>query len=110
MPNYTRNMRRVITYWPPAGNDGFGGSGFGSPEERKCRWQDMAVQFRDPNGEELTSGAVVYVNSPVEVGGYLFDGVSVETDPASVAGALEIRQTGRSASLRQTTDLNKVWL
>lgn len=108
MPSYTRHMKEQITYWPPAGNDGFGGTGYGPPEVRLCRWQDDAVLFRDAQGREVTSQSVVYVNAPVVNGGKLFRGVSVAGAP--IAGSLEIRQVGDSPNLAQSLSLTKVYL
>lgn len=108
MASYTRHMREEITYWPPAGNDGFGGRLYGPPESRKCRWQDDAVLFRDSQGREVVSQAVVYVNSPVVNEGMLYRGVTAA--PAPLIGSLEIRQVSNSPSLQQTLSLNKVYL
>lgn len=110
MANYTRNMRQTATYWPPAGNDGFGGVTFGAPVEIKCRWQNKAELARDPDGEEFTSSAVVYPAQPLERQGWLYLGSSVVADPRTVTGAREIRQVGDSPNLRNTKTLNKVWL
>lgn len=108
MPAYTRHMKEQITYWPPAGNDGFGGTGYGPPEVRRCRWQDDAVLFRDASGREVVSQSVVYVNAPVVNKGKLYRGVSVSVLPE--ATALEIRQVGDSPNLTQTLSLTKAYL
>lgn len=108
MPSYTKHMRENITYWPPAGNDGFGGTSYGPPEPRKCRWQDDAVLFRDAQGREAVSQSVVYVNAPVVNGGKLLRAVSVAAVPP--ATAFEIRQVSNSPSLQQTLSLNKAYL
>lgn len=108
MPSYQRHMREQITYWPPAANDGFGGTGYGAAESRMCRWQDDAELFRDAQGREVTSQSIVYVSAPVIVGGKLFRGVSVAAVPP--AGSLEVRQVGDSPDLKQTLSLTKVYL
>jgi len=108
MASYKRHMREQITYWPPAGNDGFGGTGYGAPQSRLCRWQDDATLFRDAQGREVTSQSVVYVDSPVVNGGKLFRGISVAGTPP--AGSLEIRQVGDSPNLVQSLSLTKVYL
>lgn len=68
---YTDNMFQEATYWPPGVNDGFGGVTFGAPVLIMCRWQDNAVLFRDFQGREETSSAIVYPSQPLEVRGYL---------------------------------------
>jgi hypothetical protein len=108
MPSYTRHMREQITYWPPAGNDGFGGRVYGAPESRLCRWQDDAVLFRDAQGREVVSESIVYVNSPVVEMGKLYRGISVSGVPE--ATAKEIRQVGDSPNLTQSLSLTKVYL
>lgn len=101
-------MRQAATYWPPASNDGFGARGAGPPEERACRWQNDAELFRDPEGREVASKAVVYVSAPVEVGGWLILGEYA--DPVPPAEALEVRQIGGSPDLRAVQELHKVYL
>jgi hypothetical protein len=108
MASYTRHMREDITYWPPAANDGFGGTAYGPPQPRKCRWQDDAVLFRDAQGREAVSQSVIYINAPVVNGGKLLRGVSVAAVPP--AEAREIRQVSDSPSLQQTLSLTKVYL
>lgn len=110
MLNYARNMHDTATYWPPAGNDGFGGREFGAPRSIKVRWQDDATLFRDAQGNEVTSSAVVYPPEPLEVHGFLFLGESDATDPTTVDGAKEIRQKSRSPNMGGTLQINKVYL
>lgn len=108
--NYTRNMHQTATYWPPGAPDPFGMPTFLEPVVVKCRWQDKAELFRDPEGRETTSSAVVYPAQPLEAGGYLLLGESTELNPKEVPGAREIRQKGSSPSLRNSRVLHKVWL
>lgn len=108
--NYTRHMKQTLTYWAHGGNDGFGGLSFSTPVTMLCRWQEKAELFRDSQGRELTSSAVVYPVQPVLNQGYFYLGTSNAADPRSVSGAKEIRGTGSSPSLRNTESLNKVWL
>lgn len=110
MLNYARNMPQTATYWPPADNDGFGNVGFDAPRTLACRWQEDAVLFRDAQGNQQVSQAVVYPAEPLELKGYLMLGESVAADPRSVAGAHEIRQRAQSPNLRGTLTLNKVFL
>lgn len=105
---YTLNMRQDATYWPPAGNDGFGGILYGSPEAVKVRWEEKSVLFRDPQGNEVMSNAVIYVSKQLEIKGQLFLGVSASSTPP--VGSREIRQVGQSPDLTQTKVLHKVWL
>lgn len=105
---YTESMPQAATYWPPTGNDGYGGTGLGDPEARACRWQDHSELFRDAQGREVLSHAVVYVDAAVELGGFLYLGETEEATPP--AGALEVRQVAASPSLDGSEVLNKAWL
>lgn len=110
MTPYTQDMTQLATYWPPAGADGFGSTTFGAPAGIACRWQDRGVLFRDVQGREVTSSAVVYVDSPLLPSGYLALGGHVEADPHAVAGAKEVRQVGMSPDLDGAEVLHKAWL
>lgn len=93
---YTHNMPQTATYQPPVGQNGFGDPQFGAAVDVLCRWQDKADLFRDAQGREVVSSAVVYVAQVVEVGG-LLDG-------------REIRNVALSPSLDGVTQLVKAWL
>lgn len=108
MSVYSRNMWESITYWPPLGNDGYGGVLHGDPQIIKARWQSVSQLFRDEQAREVMSEAVVYVNADVEIRGKLFRGVVSDGGPPD--GALEIRKRDKSPSLRQTQTLHKVYL
>lgn len=72
MTAYTRNMTQEATYWPPGPNDGFGGQMMGTPVLITCRWQDQAILFRDADGREVTSSAVVYVDRDLAEASFVF--------------------------------------
>lgn len=108
MKPYARNMTQAATYWPPAGNDGFGGTTYGAPVPLKCRWQNKQVLFRDSEAREVMSEAIVYVSIPVENAGKLYRGVSTDDNPPR--GAKEIRSVQESPDLRGTRVLIKAVL
>lgn len=118
MPLRSTDMVQLATYWSPGVNDGFGKLNFAAvvPVPVYCRWQDAAVLFRDTLGREVTSEAVVYVASSVEVRGYLdldpgaVTGTAGAVDPRELAGAREIRQISVSPSLTGDEELWKVYL
>lgn len=101
---YSRNMTQAATYYPPAGQNGFGDVSFGGGQSVMTRWQDKAELFRDEQGREVMSSAVVYVNQRCAIGG------KIGKDSAAVDDAREIRQVGISPSLRGDTELVKLWL
>jgi hypothetical protein len=98
---YTEHMHQCGTYWPPGGNDGFGGQGQGKPMATACRWQNVAQMFRTPEGRESVSQAVVYT------GKLLLGESDARTPPAE---ALEIRQVDTSPNLDGTQQLTKAYL
>lgn len=107
---YSRNMPHSVTYWAPAGSDGYGNMTFDEPMSFAGRWQDVAVLFRDTQGKEVTSSSVVYVSELIVTQGYLCLGEVFDADPRSVAGAKEIRQIARSPSLDDRLLLVKAML
>lgn len=114
LPAYTRSLRQTAIYWPPAAPDGLGGQTYGTAIEIRCRWQDVAVLFRNDQGEEETSDAVVYVDRVLQRKGYLalvsFVEDSSYATPHDVVGSKEIRQVNVSPSLRNQFQVNKVYL
>lgn len=108
--NYTDDMHQTLTYWSPGTNDGLGGLSFAAPITLACRWQNSNVLFKNVQGKDVVSSAVVYPAQPLLPTGWLFLGTSVATDPRSVAGAQEIQQVGASPDLDDQCILNKAWL
>lgn len=110
MANFTRNMKQTATYWARSGSNTYNEPTFSAPVPVLCRWEDKGVLFKDAEGRELVSRAVVYPASPLQRQGYLFLGTSVAADPRTVSGAFEILQIGASPNLGNTLTLNKVFL
>lgn len=98
------------TYWAPNGPDGFGGFDYAAPEAIKVRWQRKNEQFRDDQGVDHVSSHVVYPGKALEIGGYLYEGVSSESVPTDQDGAREIRQFAASPNLDNTEVVYKAWL
>jgi hypothetical protein len=105
---YQDDLNQVATYWPPGENDGFGGLTYLAPFTINCRWQDKSVLFRDSDGREVTSDAIVYVGSEVQNKGMLYLGTENSLDPAP--GAKEIRAVQKSPDLDNFETLIKVML
>lgn len=110
------NLNQTCVYWSPAGVNGFGEPLYADPVELACRWEDKQELFRDKEGQEVVSSAVVYPESTVVLGGYLFLGdladlsSAEEDDPRIVSNAKEIRSTGASPNLKGTQWVYKAWL
>ena len=101
---YARNMTQAATYYPPTGQDGFGNLSFGPGEAVKVRWQDKADLFRDAQGREVVSSAIVYVDQDCAIGG------KIGLGSASLNEAREIRNVGRTPGLKGQRTLIKLWL
>lgn len=110
MALYSRNMHQTATYWALTGVDGYGQSEFAAPVSIECRWQDKAVLFRNPKGQEMTSSSIVYSSTDVGVKGYLKLGVDATASPIAVSDAYEIQQKQLSPSLNNDLSLLKVFL
>lgn len=109
--DFSSLLRQKATYWAPGGNDGFGLMSFSSAIEVRCRWENRSVLFRDTQGRELHSTAVVFTDTKLKVGGYLLLGpvVPISGSPQTPYsprdyGALEIRSFSEAPSL----DLSQV--
>lgn len=86
-----RGLQQTATYWSPGAPNETGGRSYGLPVTISCHWEDRTEIFIDPEGRELTSSAVVYVDRDLTHQGYLYFGSSIESNPTQVQGAREIR-------------------
>jgi hypothetical protein len=105
-----RNLNQPLTYWGSA-TDGYGGYTFTDPVVIYGRWEERSELFRTDDGEQLTSRAVVFVDTDVGIGGYLCEGDhSADPDPTVVAGAQQIRQFSKIPDLRRLGYARKAYL
>jgi hypothetical protein len=108
MLNYKRNMTQSAVYWAPGPKDGFGKITLAAGVIIACRWENKQELFRDAEGKEVLSSAIVYPEMPLAIGGYLYEGTDTTVDPRT-AGR-EVRAVGQSPSLSGNVRLTKVWL
>ncbi len=107
----TRHMKEDVTHWPIAGSDGYGGFTYDTPAVIKGRWEETAVLFLTPSGEEQISSSVVYLPSEVAVGDYLGLGdLSATADPTTLDDTWRVKQHGRNTDLRNLQSIRKVFL
>ena len=96
-----RDHPQDITIWQPGVNDGFGGFTFPAPTLIKGRWEQKQELFKDPNGEELMSEAIVYVDTDVAIGQYIAEGdQTAVADPTTLSDAHRIKQYTKIPDLR----------
>ena len=106
----TRPLKQDATYWPPGAGDGFGGVAYGAAVAIKCRWQDKIELFRNAQGQEVASSAVIYIDREVQPKGIVALGDYTDLDdPLSVYGAREVGFFGASPSVNATKALYKAW-
>lgn len=97
---FTRNLRQDVTYWPTSDLQ-FGGFTFGTPVLTKGRWEERAELVRRPDGEEVTSRAVIHVMDDIDVGDYIALGdFSDISDPTTLTDAFRVMQFQKSPDLR----------
>lgn len=94
-----RNLKQKATNWVSTA-DGFGGYTYTAPVVLDCRWETRFETFRDSQGEEVTSNALVYLSADVKIGSYLFEGVSTAVDPTTLSEARRVRQFNKLTDLR----------
>lgn len=113
--DFASMLGQTVTYWPAGTPDGYGKLNFADvvPVVLSCRWQNISVLFRDAQGRDAVSQAIVYLTDVLTLGGYLAQGnvgAVAGSDPRRISGAFEIRHIGTSPSLRADEVLYKVML
>lgn len=92
--------RQVTSYWANPVEGGFGDITYDGPTYLNTKWEDRIETFIDLSGVERRSKAIVFVQTPLEVGGYLYKGTSVASDPTTVANAWKIQRFDEIPDLR----------
>ena len=108
--NFKRKLPDCATYWGSPTTGGYGNVVFSAPAIIKVRWEDKHEKFLTMNGEEAISHAVVFVESDVDIGGYLYFGDSTVEDPTTLVGARIIRQFLKTPDIQGLQHLRKAIL
>ena len=108
--NPSRNLRQDITYWAPAGQSEFGGIDWSDPVILKGRWEEMAEEIQDKNGNQIVSKARVFLGEGVLINGYLAKGEYFDEDPTTLDDAFEIKQLAKTPDLRALNELTVAYL
>lgn len=103
-------MNQAMTYWAFVSLDRFSKPTFAAPVQIFCRWQDVAELFKDAQGQQRTSSAIIYSEYSLDLNGYVKRGTDSTGYPVGLTGAYEILQTGSSPNLNGTITLNKVFV
>lgn len=110
--NFKRKLPDCATYWGSPTTGGYGGAVFSPPTTVKVRWEDKQEKFLTATGDEAVSRAVVFVESDVEIGGYLYFGelLPSEVDPTQIVGAHIIRQFLKTPDIQGLQHLRRAFL
>lgn len=106
----TENLNEEITYWSISGRDNSGDPTFASPVSVMAKWEERTELFINVEGREERSRSVVYVDTDVVKGGYLFQGISSATDPLSVNNAFLIKDFRKIGNFENTVFERRVML
>lgn len=101
-------LTEQATYWEPTGEDEFGNTTFSEPQTIDVRWEDKSELFKDEQGNEVVSNAVIYTLEDLQLEGYLYKGVTSES--STNVNAREIRQLKETPNVEANQNLHKVWL
>lgn len=101
------SLDQTVTVWERTGEDGMGGYTFSAPVLVKAQYALVNERFRDSNGDDVMSNAVVYTLHPIQADNHMvFFGESSDNQPPSEAE--EIRSVKMNPSM--TGDLRKGWI
>tara|TARA_R100001086_G_scaffold205990_1_gene121793 strand:- start:113 stop:439 length:327 start_codon:yes stop_codon:yes gene_type:complete len=106
----TTDYNQDMTYWANPVTTSVGGISFDAPVALKVRWEERAERFLDTNGEEVVSRAVIWVKEDVDIGGYVYLGSSILTDPTDLDDAYPIRQFFKIPDLRNLFNERRIFL
>ena len=93
--------------------DRYGKYSFEPPVEIDCRWDDVAEEYRDPQGQVALSSSVVYPDRVLKTGDMLREGVmdsNEPADPTDVGAVFEIKRFDKTPNLRATETLYTAYL
>lgn len=115
---FARLLNQTITYWEPDSTNVYGNTTWTAGVQIKARWEENAEDVLSPNGENIVSRAMVYVDGDqaIEIDGRMYLGIKSELtstqipDPDLVANSYRIIAVKKSPGLRNRRSLKKIWL
>lgn len=106
--------QRAVLWTRSTEPDKFGKFTYAAPIEIRCRWEDIAKEFRDPKGQTVMSHSVVYVDRVIGVGDMLRLGEIETAEPSDPLDlpltAFEVRQFNQLPNLRNKLTLYTAFL
>jgi hypothetical protein len=67
-------LTQEALHWEEPLRDGYGGYIWGDPQVLRAKWQYKKIVVYSQEGAEIVSDISVWIDKPVGVGGYLFEG------------------------------------
>lgn len=106
--NLKKKLPEKVTTWTVT-PDGYGGYMFGSPVVHDhARWENRAELYRNSEGEEVVSTAVIYLLDLPGINSMIYRGESSATDPTTLTGVEQVKQYTQVSDLRGINTLVKV--
>jgi hypothetical protein len=101
---------KTLTYWPVGTRNKAGEIETSTPVCIKGAWQ-KSVEFVDEiDGIRKKATDIIYTCEEVEEEGYLYEGVSEETNPQNVVGrVVRIFRVKRLNDINQNYSMTKAW-
>lgn len=110
----TTMRRQTAVWWQRSTSpDGFGRYTYAAPIQIDCRWEDIVVEFLDPQGNKTQSRSVVYVDRVIAAGDMLMEGdweSNTADDPTEEELAFEVRRFDKLPNLKNTETLYTAYL
>ncbi len=106
----TRNLNQQLTYWSPAGLDGYNQPTFATGIPIMGRWNIQSDTVETGSGQEIVSKAVIHVDRDLEEGGYLYQGLASPLTNTPHAEALEIQAFLSNTDLRNMEQERRAYL
>jgi len=108
-----RFMKQKAVWWSHNAIDEFGHPSYTTPEEVDCRWDDMAEQFINANGDQETSRSILIVDRDMKLKDKLKLGEydsTIYVDPDDNEDVWEILQFNKIPDVKGTKFLREVYL
>lgn len=92
----TRGLKDLLTYWGVATLDSFGQASFDAPILIHGKWFVDSQMVRNAAGDDVNTHHVVYLDTDVEIEGYLAMGDHTGTpNPLSLSSLGDLNQWGQ---------------
>lgn len=102
-------LKDTCVYWPPGSLDKFGRRTPGTAVELKCRMSRKSKSVTTANGKELNVDATVYLDTAIEIDGYIWEGLLVDK-PSTPPDENRIKGVDKTDDVDQTETVYKAYI